>query len=242
MKARPILITAQLLAFACCCRASAAISVLPDAPDQAAAVATSQTAGRWMVFRAAPFGVVTDVRILTDSATGVSACVFQGPAGAYAVVLIPNDQASPIETAEVILDGVAPNPDPDPNPGPTPGPEPNPVPDGYLGLTKIAHDYAAQLKDVPLSQVARVRDNYATVAKDVAQYQDEQAMKRALVLLNRGAVPADQRAAWSDWDSAITTVLDAHDAELRADLKKIGAAYLAIADGLTRYLAGDDAK
>ena len=100
---------------------AAEVNVYP--PDgQAVGIVTSQTEGRWMVFRAAPFGVVQSKPCTVG---GVNGCMWFAESGVFTAVLVPSDQTAPFEFGTVNL---GPNPDPDPDPDPDPGPDPIPPP------------------------------------------------------------------------------------------------------------------
>jgi hypothetical protein len=102
-----------------CSSALAEVKVYPPA-DQAIGAVTSETIGRWVVFRAAPFGVVASQPITLGGDPG---CMWTGDAGTYTAVLVPDDTGAGIETGTVVLGGgVKPEPDPAPEPKPEPDP------------------------------------------------------------------------------------------------------------------------
>lgn len=94
-------------------------SGLPE-PGKAVGVAISNTAGRWLVVRAAPFEIVTDLRTVVDSSQ--SYVIWQGTKGIYTAVLIPTIAEAPLEFATVTLGEVSPDPGPEPDPSPKPPP------------------------------------------------------------------------------------------------------------------------
>jgi hypothetical protein len=106
-------ITALLVWLVLVSCASAEVKIYPPT-DQAIGAVTSDTVGRWIVFRAAPFGVVPSQPITLGGDPG---CLWTGSAGTYTAVLIPNDVSVGYETGTVVLGG-SPEPDPDPDPDP----------------------------------------------------------------------------------------------------------------------------
>lgn len=98
-----------------CVAAQSEIKIYPPA-DEAVGAMTSATEGRWIVFRAAPFGVVGSQPVTIGGQAG---CLWTGPAGTYTAVLIPLDVTMPIEMGTVVLGG-QPEPEPDPDPDPDP--------------------------------------------------------------------------------------------------------------------------
>ena len=103
-----------LLAVAWCSVARAQVTVLPT-EGKAVGVATSSTEGRWLVFRAAPFGMVQATTVTTE---GVTRAIWEGEAGEYTAVLIPADQAKPLEFGTVTLGKGSDDDDDDPDPPP----------------------------------------------------------------------------------------------------------------------------
>lgn len=100
--------------------AAAEVKVYP--PDgQAVGIVTSDTPGRWMVFRAAPFGVVSSQPC---TVAGVNGCMWFAEGGLFTAVLVPNDQALPFEFGTVNLGGNDDDGDDDDGPDPLPPPPP----------------------------------------------------------------------------------------------------------------------
>lgn len=91
---------------------------LPE-PGKAVGVAITDTPGRWLVLRAEPFEIVTELRTVRGEKENY--VFWQGTAGKYTAVLIPSDEAAPLEFAAVTLGGSGPNPNPNPDPEPPPG-------------------------------------------------------------------------------------------------------------------------
>ena len=203
----------------------AEIQVMPRA-GQAVGVCTADQAGKWLVLTVdrATFSLAV---MQTESFEGGKVCVWSGRPGIYCVVFDGADGNR--ETANVTLGGSA-------APHPPPPPDPKPVPDGLWGLTKLAYS-AAREHNLPTmvgGQVGLVAENYAQCAVKIqsGEVRDHVAARAFLTESNRTDVRDEDRKYWKPWDSAITTVLAAHDAELKADVQKIATAYLAISDGL----------
>jgi hypothetical protein len=105
--------------------AAAEVNVYP--PDgESVGIVTSDTPGRWMVFRAAPFGVVSSQQCTVG---GVDGCMWTAEGGLFTAVLVPNDQALPFEFGTVNLgkdDGDDDDGDDDDGPDPPKPPPPGP--------------------------------------------------------------------------------------------------------------------
>lgn len=149
------LAAAWILFSAACLSLVCGAEVLPTT-GKSVGVVTSETAGKWVVF--AEGFLPVSPKILE----GGKVCVFEGPAGRYAVLRIPPGNEQP-EVSIVVLGGAAPSPPsppifppvvppappvppkPDPPPSPEP-PRPDPTPAGprqVLILRESADDTPA---------------------------------------------------------------------------------------------------
>jgi hypothetical protein len=95
-------------------------TVLPSS-GKAVGVVRSSEPGKWIVL-SADFTPVQPI-VLDDG----KACIFEGPAGRYAVFLIPPGESQP-QISIVVLGGVSPVPPAPVPPGPTPPDPPSPTP------------------------------------------------------------------------------------------------------------------
>jgi len=114
-------------------------------------------------------------------------------------------------------------------------PTPPPVPSGLWGLTTVSHTEARKLDSRVLVYVSPMADNYAAVAELILtkQITGVESAKTELRKRNRAMVPEAERQYWAGWNTAIATIMQSHNTELRADINLVAEAYAAISDGLS---------